>query len=255
MKKLFYAVILMSLTACFEQDSGTSTSSNSTTGSNGGGDISNTSGTNGNTTGNTTTGTNGNNGGYPYHDFNLLLSGGKSWVPGTYTDNLAQETQITVQEARLLFASDTKLRVRFKVNSQPRPTSGDKYCWDRATGQSPLPRYDKLRFEVSLRDIKCDVPNPNNTNLCNSGFYLDPVRYNRTIVGPVNAEGYSEILNLGPERNYSVYGTTVEVHNVQSDSACQFSGSSQDCPAHATVQSGSCWHMTMEVVTDYTNDF
>lgn len=255
MKKLFILITVFSLTACLQQETGTSTSS-SNSGNDGG--ISGTTGDNGgSTTGTTgttgTSGTNGNNGGYPYHTLDLMLSGHQSWVPGTYADSLAQETQITVQEARILFASDSKLRIRFKINSQPFPTAGEKLCYDRSTGQAAdqYP-YTMLKFRVRLRDIMCNNPDPNNTNNCLSGFYLGSP-YAAHYVGPVNVDGYSEILDLGDDRNVSTYGTTVEIDQVYSDNYCQATGSY--CPANFTVRQASCWHMTMEVVTDYTNDF
>jgi hypothetical protein len=255
MKKLFILITVFSLTACLEQETGSSTGT-STNGDTGG--ISGTTGNNGGGTTGSTTGTDGSsgtNGGgsFPYHTLDLLLSGHQSWVPGNYTDNLAQETQITVQEAKLLFASDSRLRVRFKINQQPFPTAGEKLCFDRTTGQAAdqYP-YTKLKFRVRLRDILCDNPDPNNTNNCLSGFYLGGA-YAAHYVGPVNVDGYSEILDLGDDRNVSVYGTTVEVDQVYSDNYCQATG--QYCPANFTVRQASCWHMTMEVVTDYTSDF
>ena len=77
MKKLFILITVFSLTACLEQETGTSTSSSN---SGNDGEISGTTGDNGGSTTGTTgsSGTNGNNGGYPYHTLDLMLSGHQS---------------------------------------------------------------------------------------------------------------------------------------------------------------------------------
>lgn len=264
MKKIILLALVFALSSCLEGEApGSSTTSNDS-----GGGISNTTGGNGGTTGTTgttgsgsttgttgtdgTTGSTGTSGGFPLHQFDLLLSGHESWVPGNYTDSLAMETQITPQEANILFSSDTRLKLRFRVLPQPNPTSGEKYCYDRTLGQAAdAYSYTKLKWRVRLRDILCSQPDPNNTNNCLSGFYLGSP-YSPRPIGPVNVDSFSEVIDYGSSRNFSPYGTTVEIDQVYSDNYCLATGSY--CPANFVVRRASCWHMTMEVSTDYTQD-
>ncbi len=191
--------------------------------------------------------------GYAIHQFSLVLAGHQSWLPGTYGNSMAQETMPTIQESSLIFKSDSKLQVRLKVNSQPYPTTGETYCYGRNTNlaSDPYP-YTKLRFRVHLRDIKCDNPNSSNPNNCDSAFYLGN-RYRTQYIEPVSVNSCSNIIDVGSMRNQTQWGTVVEVEDVKADSTCQANGSY--CPAEKIVRTGSCWHMTMQISTDYTQSF
>lgn len=210
----------------------------------------------GTSTGSSCTGTSsdGQGDGYSLHYFNLMLAGHQNWVPGTYSNNLATQTMPTIAEAGILFRSDSKLKVRLKVHSQPNPTAGEEYCYGRAVGQgSDTYTYTKLRFQVHLRDIICDNDTePSNPNTCQSGFRLGNP-YRTQYVDPVSVDSCSPIMDFGAYRSGSSYGTVVEVNNVQADSDCQLNG--DHCPADLIVRAASCWRMTLQLSTDYTQDF
>ena len=199
--------------------------------------------------------TSGTGSGTPIHELNLFLAGHQAWMPGYYSSSLAQATMPNVEEAGYLFRSDSRLKVKFKINSQPNPTAGEEYCYGRQTGQaSDAYRYTKLRFRVSLRDIKCDNPDPSDQTNCLSQFYLGP-RYKMHYTEPVNVGSCSPVMDIGSKRNQTQYGTVVEVDDVKSDSDCQYGYNEYNCPSEKIVRAASCWSMTMQVVTDFTKDF
>lgn len=199
--------------------------------------------------------------GYPIFHFNLLLSGGVSWVPNNYANSMAYESNLNLEEGSIFFRSDSRLRVRFKTEAQPNPPTGQKYCYNRSTGMAADPAdYTKLKFTLYLRDVLCNSvqtypPDPVTGETppptCNS--YSLGSRYRTRIVGPVNVGSCSEVIDLGHLRNSSDWGTVVEVAYVKSDSTCQYNGT--HCPAEDDVRSASCWNMTMQVVTDHTQNF
>ncbi len=257
MQILFITLAVLSLSSCTPTPSSKSGSSSSsedtaedTTVSGGTGSTSPTGNSGGNCTGTTS---DGQGSGYAIHQYDMLLAGHQPWVPGTYSDELAQSTMPTIEEAGYVFRSDSKLKVRLKINSQPYPTSGETYCYGRETGKASDPyQYTKLRFRIHLRDIKCDTPDSSDPNKCSSGFYLGN-RYRTTYIDPVAVDSCSNVIDVGAIRNQTQYGTVVEVEDVKSDSTCQYNGSF--CPAEKIVRAASCWHMTMQIVTDYTQDF
>lgn len=229
---------------------GTTGGVNTGGGDTGGGD--NGGGTNPSGTGATCYGTqsDGSGTGTPIHHLNLFLAGYQDWYPQVNNDSLAQQTFITPQEASILFSSDSRLRVRFMVKPQPQPPSGQTYCYGRNTGVQ-IPHYGKLKFEIHLRDIRCSN---GSTTSCPSGQYVLGPRYGGPIyVGPVNINECSNVIDLGHLRNQSNFGTTVEVAAVKSDQTCNANGTF--CDAEKNVRSIDCWQMTMQVVTDSTQDF
>ncbi len=259
LKNIFIIGLLISLSACLpEKDSSSSSSSSSSGGGSGSGSGTGSSGSGsggsggsyGSCSGSTS---DGEGSGYPIHHFDMLVAGHQPWVPGEYSDPLAQQTMPTLREASILFKSDNKLRVRVKVKSQPYPTKGDEYCYGRETGLAADPYvYTKLRFRIHLRDILCDTVDPSDSTKCQSGFYLGP-RYQSRFIDPINVDSCSNVVDLGHLRNQSQFGTTVEVEDVKSDSTCQ--ANDTYCPAEKIVRTASCWNMTLQVVTDYTQDF
>lgn len=200
----------------------------------------------------TTPGTSGGGSGNPLHQFNLVLAGHQNWVPGTYSNPLAQETMITIKEASLLFKSDNRLKIKLKVAAQPSPTTGQEYCYGRQTGQAgDADNYTKLKFKVKLRDVICNSIDPSNSSHCLSGFQLGSA-YRTQFIGPINVEAYSPVIDLGSYRNRTPFGTVVEVSDVTADSTCQ--ANDTFCPAEKIVRAASCWQMKMFVSTDYTQD-
>jgi len=264
MKTKIISIVIFTLlfTACSPQE--TVTTETITTNNNGGGD-GNTGGTDnggGTGTGNNGGGTQTNScagttsdgygDGYPIHHFNLFLAGHQTWVPGTYSDPLLSDVP-TINEASIIFKSDSRVKVRLKIHSQPHPTAGETYCYGRTTGAAGDPyTYTKLRMRVSLRDVLCQNPDPQNSNNCLSGFYLGN-SYGYQYLSPVAVNSCSNVIDIGAIRNQTTYGTVVQVDDVKADSTCQ--SNNTQCPAEQIVRRASCWHMTMQIVTDYTQDF
>lgn len=191
--------------------------------------------------------------GYAIHSYRMTLAGHQSWMPGNYSDPLQTSTMPKVQEASLVFSSDSKLKIRFKVHSQPYPTAGEVYCYGRETGKASDPyQYTKLRFRLHLRDIICDTPNAQDPTKCDSELRLGE-RYRTQYIEPISVDYCSSVIDLGSIRNATTFGTAIEVDDVKADSTCQYN--STYCPAEKIVRTASCWDMTLQVVTDYTQDF
>lgn len=197
--------------------------------------------------------------GTPLHEFYIVLAGHKSWIPGDYSDPLAKSVMPTIEEAGYLFRSDNSLKVKFQINPQPRPTTGEDYCFGRKTGgAADAYDYTKLRLSLALRDIKCDQPHPTDPGKCNSQFYLGE-RYGSfqyRPLQPININTCSSVIDLGSKRNNTAYGTIVEIYDVKSDNACQAQDGYSDynCPSEKIVRENSCWSVTMQVETDFTKD-
>jgi hypothetical protein len=266
MKKNYLSILLLIgliASSCIEQhntNSGGSTTvvtsgTNGTDGSSGTTGTTGTTGSSGGTTGGTGTtcsGTtsDGQGPGTPIHHLNLFLAGFQDWFPQVNGDSLAQMTFITPHEASILFSSDSRLRVRFVVKPQPIPPTGQTYCYGRNTGVA-IPAYQKLKFEIYLRDVRCST---GSTTTCSSSNYILGPRYAGPImVGPVNVNSCSPVIDIGHLRNQNNFGTAIEVAAVKSDQTCTANGSF--CPAEKNVRSIDCWHMNMQVVTDTTQDF
>ena len=183
--------------------------------------------------------------GTPITDLDIMLAGHQNWVPGSGGGS----SYITIQEASYLFQTDSRLRVRLQIKSQPIATAGEEYCYGRTTGQAADPfTYTKLRFKVHLRDVICNSFSANN---CVS--YSLGARYKTQYIDPVSVGSCSPIIELGQLRNTSQYGTVIEVEDVRADSTCQYNNTY--CPAEKIVRTGACWHMKLQIVTDYTQDF
>jgi hypothetical protein len=273
MKKIYLTLLTISLclmlASCINQtqtnqsssgSSGTDGSISQTTGSDGSTNGSTTGSTGGYTTGSSGSGSgtsgclgttaDGTGTGSPIHHQNLFLAGYQDWMPQVNSDPLAQMTFLTPQEASILHSSDDRLRVRFVVKPQPIPPSNQTYCYGRNTGVQIAP-YGKLKFEIYLRDIVCS---DGSTVSCPSENYELGPRYGGPIfVGPVDVNSCSEIIDLAHLRNQTNFGTTIEVAAVKSDQTCEANGTF--CPAEKNVRSIDCWQMTMQVVTDATQDF
>lgn len=266
-KFLAFLILIIALaTSCDPKPAGRSSGGDSddttgeTSGNGGGGFQFPGSGSSGPGTGSTCYGTaeDGTGDGNVLLQFNLLASGGKNWLPGNYptgfsgSDAMAQETMITIEEGHYFFATDSRLKVRFKVMPQPSPPAGEKYCYDRATGQAAdVYTYTKLKFTLYLRDVICNQYSNSDPSKCVS--YSLGNRYATQTVGPVNVNECSQIIDLGSIRSQSSLATVVEVAYVNSDSYCQSNG--QFCPAEKKVRDASCWSIKMQVATDSTQNF
>lgn len=191
--------------------------------------------------------------GQPIHQTRMILAGHQTWVPGNYTDPLQSSSMLNMQEAAAIFKSDSRLKVRFKVNSQPFPTKGEEYCYGRLTGQtSDQKTYTKLRFRVSLRDLICNNINAQDPTKCDTSLELGEV-YRQQFVEPISVNYCSNPIDIGAIRNATTFGTVIQIDDVKADSTCQVNGTY--CPAEKIVRAASCWDITLQIVTDYTQDF
>lgn len=259
---LIITTLLGILSACSESTK-TSKSSNSTDNNgsdsdvstgNTGTDTTSTSSGSGSTSSTNCTGTeaDGQGNGLPIHHYDLMLAGHQSWVPGTYSSVLATSTMPTIEEASYLFQSDSRLKIRFKVLSQPYPTVGEEYCYGRTTGQASDPyTYTKLRFRVKLRDVICNSVDSVDPSKCNS--YALGSEYRYQYIEPTTVGSCTNTIDLGSIRNSTQWGTVIEVDDVKADSTCQ--ANETYCPAEKVVRAASCWHMKLQIVTDTTQDF
>lgn len=250
LKIVLFTVISFVLQGCFpsqevkviSEDADPVSSSGGGGSSNGGG------GSSGPVTGQTCTGTtaDGTGSGFPIHIFNLELAGHQVWLPSNNNPDLTPEGAIGI------FQSDSRVKVRLKVHPQPNPPKGVEYCRGRVTGKAEdVNYYTKLRFRVHLRDIKCNTPDPNDSSKCSSGFYLGN-RYRTQTLEPISVDRCSPIIDVAAQRGLSNYGTAIEIEDVKSDTTCQFN--STHCPAEDPVRTASCWRMSLQVSTDYTQD-
>lgn len=273
MKNLFSILMILAalgLASCAEststasssaQDSGDGAGGDSGGGTSGGGSGGGASG--GSTSGPTCFG-NSNDGegdGYPLYSLNVLVAGegegnnnrpNNTWKPysnGSQVSGTEPSYFINLREASEFFTSDAKVNVRVKLHAQPNPTSGKEYCYGRVTGQAAdANKYTKVKFKISLRDIVCQP----GESLANNDCELGP-RYMTKTVGPVSVDSCSSVLQLGHLRNTTDHGTTVEIWDVRTDQTCAYND--QDCPVDDLLRSSSCWEATLQVATDYTQNF
>lgn len=201
---------------------------------------------------------------------NLMMAGGKSWTPGSsYTYEVSgSDPVIDLTLAKAIFASDSRLKLKFKVLSQPvTDRMSEEYCYGRIVdGAADSFKYQKLKFDVRLRDIIYEFRKiePNTSNFF-TGFYIQDVKlgspYGSRTIGPIEVGKLSESIDFSRLRNSTSGSTVVEITNVKSDSDCQYQTSRNDqdrmrasCPSEYLVREQSCWHLEMYISTDSTQD-
>lgn len=283
--KILLIASLLALASCLQQetistgettetvvtnDNNGSTGNNGTTGTTG-----NTTSTTGNTTGSTTGNTTGNTGntgntpgngatcfgstqdgqgtGFPLREVEMIMAGGQSWRAGISGNSGVYGDFYNEVQMGLLLASDSKLRVRFKVKPQPIANAGQEYCHGRSTGQSgDRYQYTKLKFSVHLRDVICSSFNSNGQ--CQSAYLGG--RYASRIVDAADVNSCTPIMDLGHLRNTgnNIIATSIEVDDVRSNSTCLLNGST-NCNFADKVRDASCWNVRMQVATDFTQEF
>lgn len=252
MKNLVLILMISSfLASCLPEQKTASTSSSSTdgtttsgtTGTNGSGSTTGTNGTTG------TTGTTGSTGGgFPVHGLSIRLAGegygaqtteahkqSVRWYPKSTVDS----SFISVEEASYMFQTDSLLKVRFNVQTQP--TS----CYGKATGAA-IPAYGMLQFDVSLVAIKC----PSGGTNCSPSQYILGAPYYKQTVGPVNANA-STILDFSNKLTNGAVATAIRIDNVSSDQYCD-QYPNHFCPASRIMRAQDCWGINLEVQTSYT---
>jgi hypothetical protein len=106
---------------------------------------------------------------------------------------------------------------------------------------------------MHLRDIECETVNAQDPTTCDSELKIG-VRYATQYIGPIQVQLCSSPIDIGPKRNRNnPFGTVIEIEDVKADSTCQ--ANETFCPAEQIVRAASCWDMTLQVSTDYTQDF
>lgn len=195
--------------------------------------------------------------GFPLREKEFLLAGQTSWKPWNNSDNynqLGKDSIWAIDVAANALQTDSRFKFRVKLHAQPEPGGSPQteYCFGRTyPGADDQHLYTKIKFKVSLRDVQC--PNGQLDRNCTLG-----ARYSTETVGPVSVSQCSPIVDFTNKRNFSTYGTVVEIWDVRSDNACQVTGSEHDCGSDETrtlLRKQSCWSATMQISTDYTQDF
>ncbi len=149
----------------------------------------------------------------------------------------------TIDEAKNFYATDSKLRVRFKVRPQPVPPVGQTWCYNRQTGQTQDNwGYTLLRYSVSVVGL-----NKNDTLKTQNGY---PIFENTKTVN-TNVYTCSNTMDFSGLNQKHPYGLVLAIHDVQTDQACWYSSG---CTGYKTLRRASCWQMDVEASVDTTKD-
>lgn len=183
----------------------------------------------------------------------VFMAGGQEWYPRDNTTPLAG-TFLNLQEAAISFNTDGLLKVKIRVKPQQVAPPGTTYCFGRSTNKVARAPYTKLKFDVSLVDIKCpNLPNGDTTTSCAPEDYLLGTPYKTQYgVGPISINSFSEIIDLGQLANQGVVSTAIQISNIRTDQFCQGNGSF--CPAERIAGTQDCLNMDVHVQTSFTDD-
>lgn len=164
--------------------------------------------------------------------------GDSNYTSVNYTHNNS-DYLVSTATAKQFFATDARLKVRFKVRPQPAVSkSQGTWCLGRQTGMSADPYgYKSLKFAVSLKPVNQDGSL--------SANFVSTKYVSAGVNSCSNVADFS-----GLSQNYP-YGVVVVVHDVQSDQSCWYGS---NCTAFGAVRSASCWQMDMQVSVDGTKD-
>lgn len=184
----------------------------------------------------------------------IIIAGGQTWGPGLNpSGNVSVGVFPTVNEMVAVTQTDTKLRVRFRMLAQPKPTVGKEYCYGRATGQNAdYCPYSKLKLQVGAvpKAVWQDHLNGNNPYLGN---------YMRTITHDGSngiSSGRCSVWYDLPHTPGADY--VIVVKEISSDNECRYqtglgNTSHVSCPNNTVVRAASCTSFEMQIQTDYTN--
>lgn len=172
----------------------------------------------------------------PANPWNSL--GDSAYTSVNYTHNNS-DYLVSVDSAKQFFATDARLKVRFKVRPQPAVSkSQGTWCLGRQTGMaSDTYGYKSLKFAVSLKPVNQD-----------GSLSANFVSTKYVSAGVNSCSGVADFSGLS--QNYP-YGVVVVVHDVQSDQSCWYGS---NCTAFGAVRTASCWQMDMQVSVDGTKD-
>lgn len=267
---LLLAVVI---TGCQQKSTSTSSSSSTSTattgstsgsgsGATGGGSTTGyTGGTSGGGYGASCTGTaqDGTGPGSNLWQYDILMAGHQKFYPSNHYGS--EWGLMNLNEGKIAFQSDYRLKVRLRIRPQPVAPPGQEYCYGRQIGQvTDAVRYNKVKFTVYLRDVL----EHNTTKALVLGS-----RYQRRDIDPVTVDGCSPVIDYSNNRNtsssnpnYTVVSHVIEIDDVRSDSNCEAcktkttcAPESYYCPVESIVRAASCWRMTLQISTDYTQDF
>jgi hypothetical protein len=154
-----------------------------------------------------------------------------------YTHNISSHL-VNVNQAKLFYDTDAKLRVRFMVRPQILPPAGKTWCFNR-TPMSPDPNgYTALRFSVSVRGVNPD------------GTLKPALQGTQTLTVPINS--CSAAVDFSGFNQSNPDGVVVVVHDVFKDSACWYK---QGCTNNfVAAKAKDCWQMDVHVSVDGTRD-
>lgn len=150
----------------------------------------------------------------------------------------------TTDGAYSLFTTDTKLKVRFKVNQQPDSAkTGQSVCYGRKSGASTVAGYTKLHFNVKIRGRKAD-----------GSIGIEPVGYYT-----VEVNSCSVGIDLSSYKAYYPRGVHVIISDVMSNTGQYPSDYAsygwKNSSAFTAVPTTACWSIEMEVAADGTKTF
>lgn len=192
----------------------------------------------------------------PYSDI-VTLGGGISWLPGKkYKTHYTIPLKNNIHEAKALFSTDSRLKVRFTVLKRD-----DQNCYrTNTTGIPDRYPYTELKFKVYLRDI---VPSINFSN-GDSIFIFDHEQYGLREIGPLGINQQT-IVDYSGSPKLNAEATVIEVTDVKSNANCLYTQNQPDsdtkeanlsnyCPVY-DIRPQECWKLKVEISTDSFRDF
>lgn len=184
----------------------------------------------------------------------IVIAGGGTWGPGlSPTGEVSIGAFPTVNEMVAVTQTDKKLRVRFRMLSQPKPIVGKEYCLGRETGQSAdYCPYSKLKLRVGAvpKAVWQQFLNDQNPYL---GNYMKTITHdNSNGISVGKCSVWYDLDHVGGE-DY-----VIVVQDISSDNECRYqTGLNKpnhgSCPNNTIVKTGSCASIEMQVQTDYTS--
>lgn len=175
----------------------------------------------------------------------VTVTGGQWYNPASGASNLynTSTTLKSVAQAKLFYQTDSMLKVRFKVRAQPHAANTTNTCYGRATGQSYIAGYHKLKFNVNIVGVRAD-------NTTGEDFL-------GVIEGHVNS--CTPAIDLSPYVGMYPGGVYLKITDVQSNQGTWPSNYStygfRDGNTWKTVRQADCWTLDIEVAADGTKTF
>ncbi|HLT21970.1 MAG TPA: hypothetical protein VKZ84_00935 [Bacteriovoracaceae bacterium] len=173
----------------------------------------------------------------------LTAAGGKGYdptfheVPSYYNTSSILKS---VESAKQLFGTDSRLSVRFKVHPQPDARQTTDYCYGRTPGLSSMPGYTKLSFTVNAVGTR------------NGNKVIEPVgTYTVGVNDCSNPINLSSIKSAFPDGVYLTISSVKSNQGEWWDPQVGF----QNSNVFTTVPSQNCWAMEIEVSADGTKVF